>query len=320
MPTREVEHAPIQEGFQLIGDPSVISSLWKNKQELDEGHLPSRRVALILPGGGQRGVREGALVSALEKFDMRNVFSDVVGISTGAPVGYYFLGGEAVRGTTIYTDDNVENGFVELKRIYNVMGLKRLEKVFREDKALQDLDKLYTSMANLWVGLTDAKTGKAEFKIAQLSDDPINLLMASINVPFLGKLKPRKIGDNSYWDGTIAAPLPIQWVIDNLDPTDILIGFNKPVSDKNHKHMLEQFTEATIKGKMFTQLKTVNERYNEEFRFVTGEKKSPVNIAGFIPLNDSLTTFSMDRRLLVHERDTCKASAIEILSQYRPVA
>ncbi len=320
MPTSEKEHAPIQEGFQLIGDSSVISNLWESKNKLDKGLQPTQRIALILPGGGQRGVREGALVSALEKFDMRNVFSDVIGISTGAPVGYYFLGGDAVRGTTIYTDNNVENDFVDMKRFYNVMGLKRLEQVFRDDKQLQNPDIFYSSRGNLWVGLTDAKTGEAEFKLAQLTDDPINLLMASINVPFLGNLRPRKVGGNSYWDGTIASPLPIQWVIDNLDPTDILIRFNKPFSDRNHKHMLEQFAEATIKGKMFTQLKTVNERYNEEFLYLTGKKTSSVRIAGFIPTNDSLTTFSMDRPTLIHERDSCESSAIEITSKYRPAA
>jgi predicted acylesterase/phospholipase RssA len=55
----------------------------------DDGH----RVALVLEGGGMRGVVSAGMVAALERLGMRDAFDLIVGSSAGAINGMALLSG-----------------------------------------------------------------------------------------------------------------------------------------------------------------------------------------------------------------------------------
>jgi predicted acylesterase/phospholipase RssA len=62
------------------------------------GSRPAQRsdpyhVALVIEGGGMRGVAAGGMVSALERLGLRDAFDSVHGSSAGAVAASYFVAG-----------------------------------------------------------------------------------------------------------------------------------------------------------------------------------------------------------------------------------
>ena len=72
----------------------LIRNLYRKRDLMREGrdHHHIRPVLLIL-GGGMGGASGVGIVSALHRLGLGNVFDAVIGISTGATVGAYFLNG-----------------------------------------------------------------------------------------------------------------------------------------------------------------------------------------------------------------------------------
>src|SRR3954469_11055371 len=69
-------------------------------ERADAGSVPgaredSHRVALVLEGGGMRGVVSAGMVAALERLGMRDAFDLIVGSSAGAINGMAVLSGRA---------------------------------------------------------------------------------------------------------------------------------------------------------------------------------------------------------------------------------
>src|SRR4051794_4948860 len=76
-----------------------------------------RRVALIIEGGGMRGVVSAGMVAALEQLELQEVFDGVFGASAGAVTGAYFIAGQARYGTTIFYEDINNRKFIDLTRL-----------------------------------------------------------------------------------------------------------------------------------------------------------------------------------------------------------
>ena len=62
-------------------------------------------LALVIEGGGMRGVVSGGMVSALEERALLRCFDSVHGSSAGACAGAYFVAGQARLGTRIFYED-----------------------------------------------------------------------------------------------------------------------------------------------------------------------------------------------------------------------
>ena len=87
--------------------PTVIPTLELIRLRARQGSRPGDRnddcrLALVIEGGGMRGVVSGGMVAALEHLGLRNVFDVVYGSSSGAMAGAYFVASQARFGTTIY--------------------------------------------------------------------------------------------------------------------------------------------------------------------------------------------------------------------------
>ena len=98
---------------------TVIECIWKKKELLDSSdpqHETIKPLLLIL-GGGNLGVYSAAACYALQILGLGNVFDTVVGISTGAWVGGYFLAGrEQIKiGASIYYEDLASPEYITLK-------------------------------------------------------------------------------------------------------------------------------------------------------------------------------------------------------------
>jgi predicted patatin/cPLA2 family phospholipase len=70
------------------------------------------RLALCVEGGAMRGVVSAGMVIGLERLGLLHVFDDVYGASAGALNGAYFVGGKAVFGTAIYSEEINNRRFI----------------------------------------------------------------------------------------------------------------------------------------------------------------------------------------------------------------
>ena len=75
------------------------------------------RVALVLEGGGMRGVVSAGMVAALERLGMSDVFDLIVGSSAGAINGMALLSGVAQRASDAYCGPLASKSFVNPLRV-----------------------------------------------------------------------------------------------------------------------------------------------------------------------------------------------------------
>src|SRR3954471_12216878 len=72
----------------------------------------AHRVALVLEGGGMRGVVSAGMVAALERLGVRDAFDLIVGSSAGAINGLALLSGVAQRAADAYCGPLASRSFV----------------------------------------------------------------------------------------------------------------------------------------------------------------------------------------------------------------
>jgi predicted patatin/cPLA2 family phospholipase len=85
-------------------------------------------LALVIEGGGMRGVVSGGMVTALEARGLLDCFDSIHGSSAGACAGAYFLAGQARLGTRIYYEDINNKRFIDRWRPW--IGRPNYERAF----------------------------------------------------------------------------------------------------------------------------------------------------------------------------------------------
>ena len=118
MPKEESVIDPAKPLPSGVTDHAVVDVL---KSRLATGSRPgartdSARVALVIEGGGMRGVVSAGMVAALEQFDALDAFDDIYGSSAGSFNGAYLISRRARLGTTIYYEDVNNRNFIDLRR------------------------------------------------------------------------------------------------------------------------------------------------------------------------------------------------------------
>src|SRR6476659_5404086 len=96
MPTSKTEIHPPHLAEGTLG--GHLRALAANPED------PSRP-ALVVQGGGLRGIYSLSALAVLEELGLRDAFSRVIGSSAGAINGAYFLAGQARESISIYTED-----------------------------------------------------------------------------------------------------------------------------------------------------------------------------------------------------------------------
>src|ERR1700683_4377891 len=87
----------------------------------DEGSLPGersdgRRIALVIEGGGMRGVVSAGMAAAIEQLGLRDAFDEVHGASAGAFNATFLLARQASYLATLYQYGFGDPRFVTLGR------------------------------------------------------------------------------------------------------------------------------------------------------------------------------------------------------------
>jgi predicted patatin/cPLA2 family phospholipase len=191
----------------------------------DPAHL-----ALVLEGGGMRGVVSVAMAAALEELGYYEAFDSVHGASAGACNGAYFATRQAGIGTTVYYEDVNNKRFIDLMRWVRgrpIMDTDFLiNKILRKRKPL-DVGALINAPGLMHVVLTDIESLKSEsISMFRDADDFFSVLKASICLPLVAGYHVKTRG-RRYFDGGVLQRLAIQSAIDE-GATHVIVLMTRP--------------------------------------------------------------------------------------------
>lgn len=207
------------------------------------------KLALVIEGGGMRGVVSAGMVAALETLGLRECFDVVYGASAGAMNGAYFVSGQARYGTTIYYQDISNTKFINFARFLSgesAVSLEYLLDVVAERIKPLDWDAVVASNVPLVVTASsmskDRSVGLKNFSDKQ---DLKECLRASARIPFLaGSTILHR--DMNLWDAMVFEEIPLTAAFDD-NCTHILALLTHPNSkaqyDLNYfdRHAMAEF-------------------------------------------------------------------------------
>ena len=172
--------------------------------------MQKRKKALIIEGGGSRGVFSFGVIDSFIKASY-NPFDIHLGVSNGAVVQLWYL--------LAVSDYNLDKMLFSASRDYvrysNLLfnkSIMNFEKLYQDANKVFpiDFDRLQDNLAgkNFYVVVSDAGSGKPEY--IQLSkENYINEMLATGSLPVLMKNAILLEGKRKY-DGGITDPIPVQ--------------------------------------------------------------------------------------------------------------
>jgi predicted patatin/cPLA2 family phospholipase len=322
LPFFKKKKKPSEIRMTYTGDIEVIKNVLRKKKLLDKNNKEQEKIKtlLLLPGGGQAGVVEAGGVVALEKLGLRDAFDNIVGISTGAGVGWYFMANETAIGTSIYFDDNVKNHFVNFYRPWKLMDIQTLQSVFQNIKPI-DADTFQNARPFFYVGVTELETGNGVFINVKDQKDPLAATVASMCVPIVDGGKCMEINGKKYVDGSIAHPLPISDLIEKFSPTDILILTAYPphvvkVENRWVQELLNLVVHLLTPG-LENAIRTYVDRINKELEYLTRKTQTPngIRILVVYPEKESISKLSMNKEELENAVFTSKKFTLALFEE-----
>ncbi len=180
------------------------------------------KTALILEGGGMRGIYTAGILDVLMKND---IYTDVaVGVSAGALFGINYKSkqiGRVLRYNLKYAGNSAYTGWKSLLKTGNLMN----KEFWFEDIPFKldpmDCETYRNNPTEFHAVITNLQNGKAEYKsIFDLeSEECMEYLRASGSLPFCSK--PVIVNDIPYLDGGIADSIPLKQYFEN--------GYNKAI-------------------------------------------------------------------------------------------
>ncbi|HIC39829.1 MAG TPA: patatin family protein [Piscirickettsiaceae bacterium] len=234
---------------------NFLEKACKNKTSNDD-------MALVVQGGGMRGVYSMSALSALEELGMTNNFKYVAGSSAGAINGAYFIANQAKSGVESYVNELSVSDFVSFFRINKIVDVDFLVDWVVKNTIHLSISGVFNSKTELEMSLTNSKTIQAKYLSTKTDEfDMHEALRATMALPVLYDKEISVLGD-TYIDGGISDYVPLQKAIDK--------GYKKIVviltSEFKHRHDKFKFIIklATLgKSKLLTDaLLCEDERYN----------------------------------------------------------
>ncbi|MGE5406048.1 MAG: patatin-like phospholipase family protein [Candidatus Saccharibacteria bacterium] len=183
--------------------------------------MNSGRNALVVEGGGMRGIFTAGVLDAFQKegFDPFNLY---LGVSAGAYNLASFLAGMERRNYRIYTEYAVRKEYMNFWRFTrggHLLDLDWILSTTNREMGL-DLERLFGSPKEYYIGLTEVSTGRAE-RIIPDRKNLTELLKASMAIPLLHR-GFINVNGKDYVDGGLVDPIPVRFAHE-LGATNIMV-------------------------------------------------------------------------------------------------
>jgi predicted patatin/cPLA2 family phospholipase len=175
--------------------------------ERADGH----RVALVLEGGGMRGVVSAAMTAALERHGLTPAFDVVVGSSAGAINGAALLAGAAQQASAAYCGPLASRSFVNPLRVLRGKPVIDVNDVLALAGGLdpRGAARVLESAAALHCVAVDVASATTVDLHGMASERELwDAILASSRMPWAGG-PPIEIDGRRYLDGGMGAPIPV---------------------------------------------------------------------------------------------------------------
>ncbi len=188
-----------------------------------------RRVALVIEGGGMRGIVSAGMAAALEQLGFTDAFDEVHGASAGAFNAAFLLAGQASYLTGLYQHGFGNPAFVSLRRVLRGESLFNMDyvvnEVWRTQRPLRT-DRILGSAIALHCTATDVDTAQI-VDLADLRDDAEirAAMLASARLPWLAG-GPVSFRGHRLFDATLAESIPVH--VSRRTATDLLVLQTRP--------------------------------------------------------------------------------------------
>jgi len=176
------------------------------------GRRDLHRVALVIEGGGMRGVVSAGMAAALERLGLTRCFDLVVGSSAGAINGAALLAGVAGHGAATYSGALASRAFVNPARVLRGGPVIDVNYALSYTSADLDAARHERVLGNpialhcVAVGVETAQT--VDFSGMRTKPELWEALLASSRMPWAGG-PPVKIAGRRYIDGGIGSAIPV---------------------------------------------------------------------------------------------------------------
>jgi predicted patatin/cPLA2 family phospholipase len=188
-----------------------------------------RRVALVIEGGGMRGVVSAGMTAAIEQLGFTDTFDEVHGASAGAFNAAFLLARQASYLTGLYQHGFGNPTFVSVRRVLQGRSLFNMDyvvnEVWRTQRPLRT-DRILQSRIELHCTATDVETAQVVDLTDLRDDEEIRAAMlASARLPWLSG-GPVRFRGRLLFDATLAESVPVH--VARRTATDMLVLQTRP--------------------------------------------------------------------------------------------
>lgn len=230
----------------LEGDTSVITAIKLKKRLMDLGephdHL---KILCICDGGLMKGAYSVGVGLALEELGYTNVFTDFVGVSSGAVSSAYYLGGNTHEGGKLIYEECCSRRFLNPWHFWAPADIQYIVDVMKglTGKAVR-FNKVFTSPTKLHIGVSDFKTARPKLITPQNTEELLDSIRASILLPSVAR-GYAYLNGRRYFDGGVAYPHIIDEAVSTIEFTHVLILTSQNYKEENVSRF-ETFVCSTI--------------------------------------------------------------------------
>lgn len=208
-----------------------------------------------------------ALAAAGERFDA------VYGTSVGGAMGAWFAAGQTDDGMRTWDavrDPDVMNYTRWLTGRGPLIDLRLLYGQLYERRYDLDVNRIRSGGIPVYVTATDARTGQLElFDLREV--DVASALMATSGIPYATDA-PFEVDGRPYFDGGVAAPVPVQAALDD-GADEVVVVLNDRPEERNG----EPWLFAWHFGRRWPELAANARRHNELYRSAAQRAAEPPN-------------------------------------------
>ena len=202
---------------------------------------------LVLEGGTFRPVFSCGVMDALLDNDI--MFDYVIGVSAGITYAASYLSRQRERNINIlrqYRGDKRYFGARNLLHDHSIFGTDFVFDTIPNQLVPFDWDEFHKYQGKYLVGVTNAKTGKAEYLDGMRMDRPCTMLRATCAIPIY--FPPVQMDGETYYDGGLADPIPILRSLHDGNERNLIV-LTQPESYRKTLGRGVQFTAKWLKRK-----------------------------------------------------------------------
>lgn len=256
-----------------------------------------RKRALVVEGGAMRSIFAAGVLDAFMKKDFYE-FDMCVGVSAGATTLASYLAGMRGRSYRVIVDYSTSKEFLSLKKYLKGSHYMDLNWLWDHCEAVDPLtpEDVMQRGIDYYIGVTSADTGLVEYPEPTLSNMN-DLLKASCALPIIYR-HPVSVDGRDYFDGGIAAPIPIKEAIDKGATEIVVIRSRKkefvmqPSKSKIQEYMLGDFP------KVKDAVKKRHDVYNSSIDMIRKVHSGVRIIEATPPAGFDTSRFTMDPKIL----------------------